>query len=175
MLDPSRTSVSSDESSTQHENSHYHHSKTTQSNNSSSVLRHNQSSSSEATALIRPSSFISFSSGGGGVGKTSSVCSLEDDMLDYSDDELDSDISMDTMDFDFGVGGGNSTGANKNGNEIGDDGVIRKSGSSAKKDKERHTNGDGGSISGNDGDEGQEDVDKVCVIKIKLNEYFQSI
>lgn len=164
MLDPSRTSVSSDESSTQHENSHYHHHPKPSQSNSSSVLRHNQSSSSEATALIRPSSFISFGSGGGGVGKTSSVCSLEDDMLDYSDDELDSDISMDTMDFDFGVGGGSSTGDHKNGKEIGEDGVIRKSGSSgcssAKRDKERNKNGDG-SMSGDDGDEGQEDADKV--------------
>lgn len=29
-------------------------------------------------------------------------------MLDYSEDELDSDISMDTMDFDFGDSDGNS-------------------------------------------------------------------
>lgn len=44
---------------------------------------------------------VSGDSGNRGGGGTSSVCSLDDDMLDYSDDELDSEISMDTMDYDF--------------------------------------------------------------------------
>jgi len=91
MLDPSRSTVSPpDDSNSQDLGSSAHQ-----------QIQHRQESGICGGELIRATSR---------GGRSSSVCSLDDDMLDYSDEELDSDISVDTMDFDFNSGGGQHNG-----------------------------------------------------------------
>lgn len=93
-LDPSRRAVSPDESNCPDFAHQPHLDRSQQSISGGGSI--SNIITETVTGLIRATN-NNFSSG-----RTSSVCSLEDDMLDYSDDDLDSEISMDTMDFEFG-------------------------------------------------------------------------
>ncbi|CAL8133661.1 unnamed protein product [Orchesella dallaii] len=114
MLDPSRSTVSPDDSNSQDLSLAHHH-----------QPQHQQGSGGVGSGVIRATSRGC---------RSSSVCSLDDDMLDYSDEELDSDISVDTMDFDYNSSGQHN-GINENSWDVegpgasNSTGAMRKTGS----------------------------------------------